>query len=205
LKKNILFFFACSFLFLFFDQALKLWVFFEQCSLFPEFRTVPSFEYIPYKNRLNIELSSFLKIVYIENTGVAFGFLSNLGVDFKYFLTFFRLFAVVFISFFFVSIIKKRSVCLIGCLPFSLVFSGALGNLFDSVFYSFWGFNVGPVGSLFQGGVVDMLHFSFFPPVFNLADSFVCVGVFCLLFFQTNIVLKRKNSFWEDIKGFVRR
>ena len=91
------------------------------------------------------------------------------------------------------------------------VHSKITNNLFsyinenDSVFYSFLGLNLGPTGGLFQGRVIDMLSFSFFSPVFNLADSFVCIGVFCILFFQTNIVLNKKKPLWADLKAVFRR
>jgi len=204
IKKSVYFFFFLSLLLVFFDQALKIWVFVEQCELFPLHKTIP-IEGVLYNQRLSFDLAPFFKIVYVENNGVAFGFLSNLGVDFKFFLTLFRLFAVIFICFFFVSIIRKKKICLLGCVPFSLVFAGALGNVIDSVFYSFLGLNLGPVGNLFQGRVIDMFSFSFFPPIFNLADSFVCIGVFCLLLFQTNIFLNKKNSVWVDFIGLFKR
>ena len=90
-------------------------------------------------------------------------------------------------------------------MPLSLVLAGAIGNVIDSVFYSFVGMNLGPSGGLFQGRVIDMFSFSFFPPVFNLADAFVCVGLFLIFIFQTNIVLNKKTSIWVDFKGLLMR
>lgn len=187
MKKSLLFFFFLVVLLVFCDQFLKVFVFFENQA-----------------NNLPYSFGPFLNITYVENPGIAFGVGSGLGPIFKFFLTLFRLFAVIFISFFFVSIIKKKRVCLLGCVPFSLVLSGAIGNVVDSVFYAFVGLNKDS-NDLFQGAVIDMFHFSFFPPVFNLADSFVCVGVFCLFVFQTNIVLNKKKSIWSDFKGLFLR
>lgn len=192
IKKSIYFFCFLTLLLVFFDQALKVFVFLKQCDL-------------STGERLSINIAPFFDIVYVENNGIAFGFLSSLGTSFKFFLTLFRLFAVIFIFFFFSSIIRKNKICLLGCVPFSFVLSGAIGNVIDSVFYSFLGLNLGPTGGLFQGRVIDMLSFSFFPPVFNLADSFVCIGVFCILFFQTNIVLNKKRPLWADLKAVFRR
>lgn len=180
-KKSIPFFCLLVAILVCCDQALKLFVFFKQDGGY-----------------LSINISSFFKIVYLENNGIAFGFLSEQGDLFKFFLTLFRLFAVVFIFFFFVSIIKKKKICLLGCVPFSLVLAGAIGNVIDSVFYSFIGMNLNSSGELFQGKVIDMFAFSFFPPVFNLADAFVCVGVFSIFIFQTNIMLNKKRSLWSD-------
>tara|TARA_S200000501_G_C20729268_1_gene702058 strand:- start:286 stop:861 length:576 start_codon:yes stop_codon:yes gene_type:complete len=187
-KKSIPFFCLLVVLLVFCDQFLKLFVFLKQDGGF-----------------LSIKVTSFFNIIYLENNGIAFGFLSELGSVFKFFLTLFRLFAVVFIFFFFISLIKKKRVCLLGCVPFSLVLAGAIGNVIDSVFYSFVGMNLGPSGGLFQGRVIDMFSFSFFPPVFNLADAFVCVGLFLIFIFQTNIVLNKKTSIWVDFRGLFKR
>lgn len=55
---------------------------------------------------------------------------------------------------------------------FWLIAVGALGNALDYLMY---------------GHVVDFLHFVFWGysfPIFNLADSFICLGVFLLYFFS---------------------
>jgi signal peptidase II len=55
-------------------------------------------------------------------------------------------------------------------LPTILIASGALGNVFDVLY---WGY------------VVDMIHFTFWGyhyPIFNLADSLITVGVVLYLF-----------------------
>ena len=55
--------------------------------------------------------------------------------------------------------------------------SGAIGNLIDRIRL---------------GYVVDYIHFTFFPPVFNLADSAIVCGAIilsCLLIFNKNITL----------------
>lgn len=62
--------------------------------------------------------------------------------------------------------------------PLFFVFIGAIGNILDSFFY---------------GHVIDMLHFTFWGysyPVFNIADSLICIG-FALLFF-TELMHKKK-------------
>jgi signal peptidase II len=95
-----------------------------------------------------------------------------------------------------------------------LIFAGAFGNIIDSVFYgiifndsygqvaSFLP-EAGGYGTLFHGKVVDMLYFplwkgylpewlpfwggkyfTFFEPVFNIADSAISIGVVMLLLFN---------------------
>ena len=49
----------------------------------------------------------------------------------------------------------------------ALIASGGIGNLIDRIAF---------------GTVTDMLSFSIFPPIFNVADSAVVIGCFLLLF-----------------------
>jgi signal peptidase II len=192
LKKNIYFFFLITTILLFFDQSLKVWVFFQQ-------------EALPYGEVFSIKITPFFNLSYVENNGIAFGFLGEIGASFKFLLTLFRIFAVIFLCFFAISVINKKRTSVLGVVPLSLVTAGAFGNVIDSVFYGFLGLNNGPANPLFQGRVIDMFSFSFFPPVFNLADSFVCVGVFCLFLFQTNVFFNIKNSFWFDLRALFKK
>ncbi|MRX62980.1 lipoprotein signal peptidase [Maribacter luteus] len=130
----------------------------------------------------------------------------------KLILTVFRLFAVAGIGYWLYDSIKKHfSTTLI--LAVSLIFAGALGNIIDSVFYGVLFnesngqvatmFSDEPYGSWFFGKVVDMLYFpmidttwpswvpffggknfSFFDPVFNIADMAISTGVGILLVFN---------------------
>ncbi|MDV7137859.1 lipoprotein signal peptidase [Maribacter sp. TH_r10] len=130
----------------------------------------------------------------------------------KLILTVFRLFAVAGIGYWLCDSIKKHfSTTLI--LAVSLIFAGALGNIIDSVFYGVLFnesngqvatmFSDEPYGSWFFGKVVDMLYFpmidttwpswvpffggknfSFFDPVFNIADMAISTGVGILLVFN---------------------
>ncbi len=69
-----------------------------------------------------------------------------------------------------------------------MLIAGAAGNCVDSVFYELFGLNVFSVGDgLFSGNVIDMFQFSFFPPVFNLADSYITVGCVLGLVFYKNL------------------
>ena len=139
----------------------------------------------------------WFQLVFVENAGMAFGMGSNGGVWVKLALTLFRIGLFIFLVWW----IKKLAVqgtaptgVLIGL---TLISSGALGNLLDSMFYGIiWPelmVDGAPFGFLF-GKVVDMFWFPlirnaageciFFKPVFNFADSCVTVGAFYLLLFQ---------------------
>ena len=172
------------------DQALKIWI----------------------KTHLqlheSIEITPWFYLYFTENPGMAFG----IEVIGKLFLTLFRIVAVGFIGYFLYKLVKEQyKFGFIACV--SLVLAGALGNIFDSVFYGVvFDHSFGQVatfmpegggyGEWLHGKVVDMFyfplidtilpdcvpvsggeHFVFFRPIFNLADSAICVGVFLLLIF----------------------
>jgi signal peptidase II len=148
-------------------------------------------------------------IHFTENNGMAFGM--EFGGEFgKLALSLFRIAAVAGIGYGLHYLIKhKYHRGLI--LNVALIFSGALGNIIDSVFYGkIYGYE-----TWFHGRVVDMLYFPiaeghfpswipiwggdefvFFRPVFNLADAAISLGVILILAFQ-------KNYFKEDVKDEV--
>lgn len=167
-----LFFFVFVFSLVFLDQSLKVWVFFNQDVLI-----LPGWwwEKIP-----------FFDIIYLENSGMAFGLLNQSGFWVKLFLSFFRVFAVFFMFYY---VIKRFSfLSLFTLFIFSLLIAGAVGNCIDSVFYEVLGLNKENLGGgLFSGNVIDMLRVSFFPPIFNLADSFITIGCLLGLVFYRNL------------------
>ncbi|KPM32978.1 Lipoprotein signal peptidase [Croceitalea dokdonensis DOKDO 023] len=137
----------------------------------------------------------------------------------KLFLTIFRLFAICGIGYWLFDIIKKQSPKVL-ILAVSLIFAGAFGNIIDSIFYGVlfndsYGevatlFSEEPYGKLFYGKVVDMLYFpiiqnatwpswlpiiggdsfSFFDPIFNVADTAISTGVGILIFFNKKAFAK---------------
>lgn len=137
----------------------------------------------------------------------------------KLFLSIFRIVAVGFIGYYLYSLVKKNyPFGFIACI--SLILAGAIGNIIDSIFYGvIFDHSYGQVATLFpegggyagwlHGKVVDMFYFPliettwpdwlpiwggqefvFFRPIFNLADSAICVGVFLLLIFYRNTLSK---------------
>lgn len=165
------------------------------------------------------EIFNWFQIVFIENDGMAWGTkisdFTSLITDktAKLFLTLFRIIAVIGIGYWlFISTKKKATKTLI--IAVSLIFSGALGNIIDSVIYGvIFSTSYGEVATflpenggyanLFYGNVVDMLHFplfsgvypewlpylggksfTFFNPVFNVADMAISTGIGILIFFN---------------------
>lgn len=134
----------------------------------------------------------------------------------KLILTLFRIIAVIGIAFWLIEVInKKRSNTLI--FSIAIIFAGALGNIIDSVFYGvLFNDSVlevakflpeeGGYANIFHGKVVDMLHFpiwngtlpewipflggkffSFFDPVFNVADVAISTGIGILIVFNKKV------------------
>lgn len=104
-------------------------------------------------------LPGVLDIVHVRNTGAAFGMLAGRQM---------LLIAVAIVMLLSVAVywwrIRPRLWPVI--IPLGLVVGGALGNLYDRVV---------------AGQVTDFLSFSFFAPVYNLADSAIVVGVIALV------------------------
>ncbi len=164
----------------------------------------------------------WFRIHFTENEGMAFGM--KLGGDYgKLLLSMFRIIAVGFIGYYLYTIITTHQPKGL-IISISLIFTGALGNIVDSVFYGvvFSDSSMqlaavfppeGGYSSWFHGRVVDMLYFplisgylpdwvpfwggeyfQFFRPVFNIADVAITVGVFMILIFQ-------KRYFKEEEEG----
>lgn len=161
------------FILLLLDQLFKIWV---KTSFF-----------------LGEELyiTSWFRLVFVENEGMAFG----ITMGDKLYLTLFRILASIGIAAYLGLCIKKNQSYLL-LTSLALILAGATGNIIDCVFYGQW-FDYAPY---FYGRVVDMLYFPlieghywdwvpmvggdpfvFFAPVFNLADSAICIGVALLL------------------------
>jgi len=171
----------------------------------------------------------WFKIHFVENNGMAMGFEFG-GKAGKLFLTLFRLLVVPALIFWLIQNIKKKIHNGV-IIAISLVFSGAVGNIIDSVFYGvLFGDSSGVIaeflpkeggyGKLLQGKVVDMLYFplwkgylpewlpiwggdyfTFFEPVFNVADVAISTGVGMLLVFNKKAF--RENPFKEEAQNSI--
>ena len=108
-------------------------------------------------------IDGFFDLTYIRNTGAAFGILAGSGAAFR--LPFLMLFSFLAIGFIIVMLrrLPERETGLIIALTFIL--GGAIGNLIDRFAY---------------GEVIDFLDFywaNYHWPAFNVADSFITIGV----------------------------
>lgn len=189
-----------------FDQVLKIWV-----------KTSMQLgdEIVVFKN--------WFILHFVENNGMAFGFEIAGGYG-KMILSIFRLIAVGAIGWYMFRLLKKPEIPFGFVLSIALIFTGAIGNIIDSLFYGLiFNHSYGQVATLFPAGggygtflhgrVVDMLYFplidtiwpswvpflggkelEFFRPVFNIADSAITTGIFSILIFYRNFFGKEEKK-----------
>jgi signal peptidase II len=167
----------------------------------------------------SVKVFDWFQILFVENDGMAWG--AKIPGDYgKLFLTLFRLVAIVGIGYWlWDSLQKKMSKVLI--VAVALIFAGAFGNIIDSVIYGLIFNDShhqvaslfpseGSYGTIFHGKVVDMLYFplwkgylpewlpflggkffTFFDPVFNIADMSISTGVGLLIAFNKRAFPKK--------------
>ena len=121
-----------------------------------------------YKKNLNSEIftSKFLNIYLIWNEGIAFGLFSFYQDNLYNILTVIILIIILIILFFLIKAEGLKKYALL------MVFGGAIGNLFDRIFYNavpdFIDFHVG--------------NFHWF--IFNVSDIFITLGVIFLIYLE---------------------
>ncbi len=124
-------------------------------------------------NESIIIIKNFLKFTYIKNTGAAFGLLSgNIIV----------LILITVVLLFYLLKEFKNSKNKLNITAYTLIISGAIGNLIDRIFRKY---------------VVDFISFTLFNKemaVFNIADSFITIGAILLIISMFGGVLWKKSK-----------
>ena len=163
----------------------------------------------------------WFRIHFVENNGMAMGFEFG-GKAGKLFLTLFRIVAVSAIIYWLAGNIKRK-VHYAVIVGISLIFSGAVGNIIDSLFYGIIFddsnhkvatlFADEPYGEMLYGKVVDMFYFpiwsgnlpewipfiggdmfTFFQYIFNPADAYISIGVALLFIFSKQAFPKEEKE-----------
>ncbi len=104
----------------------------------------------------------FLYITKVYNDGISFSMLTGK----RWLIILFSIIILIFLYFY----MKKFKENKRNIIAFSLIFGGLFGNLIDRIIY---------------GYVIDFINFYIFNynyPIFNFADSFICIGVLILLY-----------------------
>lgn len=112
-------------------------------------------------------IEGFFNLVLIFNRGAAFGLLANLSLEFTWiFFIITTSLVLAVVAYLWWRLPERETLAVAG---YSLIFTGAVGNLIDRVRL---------------GEVIDFLDFHwgrFHWPAFNVADSLVCIGAGLLL------------------------
>ncbi len=109
----------------------------------------------------SMPLIPFLNLTYAHNPGAAFSFLADKGGWQRWF---FALIALAIVIILLVLMYRSSATQRMNNIAFAMIIGGALGNLFDRMVHGF---------------VIDFIDFyvkDWHYPIFNLADSFICVG-----------------------------
>ena len=118
--------------------------------------------------------SKFLNINLMWNEGIAFGLLS---FDQSNFYNLLSLLITIIVLVIFFMIIRNNN---IKKYPLLMIFAGAIGNLYDRITYK---------------AVPDFIDFhieEFHWFIFNVADIFISLGVFCMILFE--LIDNNKNN-----------
>jgi len=143
-------------IFIFFDYVSKLWAI---ENLFMQYRS--------------IELTSFLSMTPVWNSGISFGFFQDSGELGRYGFTGFSFGISIWLIYSSIKLPRYSS------LGFILIASGAIGNAIDRILY---------------GKVVDFIDFhfdGFHWFIFNVADIFITLGVIIMI--MTEFFVKKES------------
>ena len=122
-----------------------------------------------------IEVCDFFNLVKVWNTGISFSLFNDYGDVGKIALVIFALAVVIFLLRW--MYYENNRLKIFGL---ALIIGGALGNVVDRIR---------------AGAVLDFLDFHYQTvhwPAFNLADSFICIGAFLLIFLE---ITKRESMY----------
>ncbi|GAA4658301.1 signal peptidase II [Bartonella pachyuromydis] len=122
-------------------------------------------------------LLPFLSLYHVRNSGIAFSFFSSFS---HWGLIAITLAIIVFLLWLWKNTAYNRSLMRFGL---TLIIGGAIGNLIDRMRFHH-------VTDYILFHIDDILYFA----IFNLADSFITLGVIAILIDELHIWIKSKNA-----------
>lgn len=117
-----------------------------------------------YRDGMTLEVTSFLDMVYTWNYGISFGLLRDY---YQYSNSLFIVINTIITAYLWYVLLHSKTMS--SFVGYSFVIGGAIGNLIDR---------------FINGAVFDFIYFHYKDigfPVFNLADSFISLGVLFLI------------------------
>tara|TARA_B100000941_G_scaffold20198_1_gene12104 strand:- start:349 stop:822 length:474 start_codon:yes stop_codon:yes gene_type:complete len=117
----------------------------------------------------SLEVFYFLNFTFVKNYGFAFSFLNDASLNLNALIGVLIFFICLYLAYFIFFKIHQGGLLKNQMLSFSLILAGGLGNLLDRLMY---------------GYVIDFIDITFNPYVFNLADSYVTIGLIMYVIFS---------------------
>ena len=117
----------------------------------------------------SLEVFYFLNFTFVKNYGFAFSFLNDASLNLNALIGILIFFICLYLAYFIFFKIHQEGLLKNQMLSFSLILAGGLGNLLDRLMY---------------GYVIDFIDITFNPYVFNLADSYVTIGLIMYVIFS---------------------
>ena len=122
---------------------------------------------------IDITINPFLNIILVWNSGIGFGlFQFDETIAYNLITILILIINLIIIYLFFISDNFHK-------LLFSMILGGSLGNLYDRVYYSA------------VPDFIDLNYNGYHWFVFNVADIFITIGIFTLIFIE---IFKKKNE-----------
>ena len=121
----------------------------------------------------NMQIYSCLNFIKVWNQGISFGIFSSVNHS----DIIFSILSIIIIGWVFLWQASQKRIIL--SIASGMVIGGALGNILDRIKY----------GAVFD--FIDVFYSDWHYPAFNIADSFICIGVLIILF--STIKFKKKK------------
>ena len=126
----------------------------------------------------SLEVFYFLNFTFVKNYGFAFSFLNDESLNLNALIGVLIFFICVYLAYSIFLKAHKEILLKNQLMSFSLILAGGLGNLLDRLMY---------------GYVIDFIDITFNPYVFNLADSYVTIGLIMYVIFSLKSKPYEKN------------